>query len=177
MTGWFENIGQVRRVRAGLVEIEARFADPFAVIRDDGGDHLVDSRGRLMPKTFSAGAAEGFVVIVGARFERPGRPGQQWEGADVIAAMRLLRLVQDRPWREQVVEVDISRFMRESSVRLITDRGCTIVWGRAPGLETAGEVPAKRKLSYLDYHHEHYGHIDRGFVTELDITGDVVIGR
>jgi hypothetical protein len=38
-------------------------------------------------------------------------------------------------------------------------------------------VSAEQKLSYLDYHHQHYGHIDRGFLQEIDITGDVVIGR
>jgi hypothetical protein len=38
-------------------------------------------------------------------------------------------------------------------------------------------VSAEQKLSYLDYHNEHYGHIDRGFLREIDITGDVVIGR
>ena len=63
------------------------------------------------------------------------------------------------------------------TLRLLTDRGCAIIWGRAPGDESAGEVPAERKVSYLDYHHEQYGHIDRGFSRELDIRGDVVIGR
>ncbi|MHC4828128.1 MAG: hypothetical protein ACYTEY_16360, partial [Planctomycetota bacterium] len=30
-TGWFDDITQVRRVNSGLVEIDARFAQPFAV--------------------------------------------------------------------------------------------------------------------------------------------------
>ena len=33
-TGWFRAIDQVRRVDIGLVEVTARFARPFAVIRD-----------------------------------------------------------------------------------------------------------------------------------------------
>ncbi len=62
-------------------------------------------------------------------------------------------------------------------MRLTTDRGCTIIWGRAPGEEHGREVSARRKLDYLDYHHNQYGHIDRGFPRTVDITGDVVIGR
>jgi hypothetical protein len=76
-----------------------------------------------------------------------------------------------------VAEIDVSSYLNRDSIRLITDRGCVILWGRAPGEERGGEVSAEQKLSYLDYHHEHYGHIDRGFLQEIDITGDVVIGR
>ncbi|MCZ6736140.1 MAG: hypothetical protein O7C65_10165 [Planctomycetota bacterium] len=176
-TGWFQEVRQVRRVGAGLVEIDARFAQPFAVIRDADGDHLVDPRGRLMPKTFPVGGAEKFTAILGARSGRPAGVGQQWEGSDVTAALGVLRLIHAQPWRQQVAEVDLTHDLPELSIRLITDRGCTIVWGRPPGEERGGEVPATRKLSYLDYHYQHYGHIDRGFARELDITGDVVIGR
>ncbi|MHC4416392.1 MAG: hypothetical protein ACYS0G_14045 [Planctomycetota bacterium] len=180
-TGWFDEIPQVRRIGAGLVEINARFAEPFAVIRDGAGpntagrDHLVDARGRLLPRSFPAGRAGRFVAIVGARFKRPARPGLLWEGADVRGALRLLQLIHHRTWRDQVAEIDIAENMQQ--YRLITDRGCQILWGRAPDDERGREVPAPRKLGYLDYHHRQYGHIDRGFLKSLDITGDVVIGR
>ena len=75
-----------------------------------------------------------------------------------------------------MARIDVTRHWRDGSIRLVTDRGCTILWGRAPGEEQGGNVPASQKLSYLDYHHEEYGHIDRG-LQELDITGDVVVGK
>lgn len=182
-TGWFDEISQVRRVGTGVLEITARFARPFAVIREDAGpstpitDYLIDTRGRLLPRSFAAGGAGQFTAIVGARFGRPARPGQPWEGTDVVGALRLLNLIQGRPWRNQVAEIDVADLGEESSIRLTTDRGCTIIWGRAPGEEHGREVSARRKLDYLDYHHNQYGHIDRGFPRTVDITGDVVIGR
>lgn len=178
-TGWFEEIRQVRRVNQRLVEVDARFAYPFAVIRDAaaGRDHLVDPRGRLLPRSYPSGQTRSFAVIDGASFDRPPRQGELWPGADVTAALKVMHLIHDRPWRGQLVRIDISRYAKEASIRLITDRGCVVLWGRAPGEERGGEVTAQQKLSYLDYHHQHYGHIDRGFLQELDVTGDVVIGR
>ena len=182
-TGWFDEISQVRRIGTGMVAITASFARPFAVIRQDAGpgtpitDYLIDTRGRLLPRSFAGGGAGQFTAIVGARFGRPARPGQAWEGTDVAGALRLLNLLQGRPWRNQVAEIDVADLGQESSIRLTTDRGCTIIWGRAPGEEHGREVSARRKLDYLDYHHNQYGHIDRGFPRTVDITGDVVIGR
>jgi hypothetical protein len=95
----------------------------------------------------------------------------------VTAALKVLHLIHGRPWRSQVAEIDVASYLGRSSIRMITDRGCVVLWGRSPDDEQGGEVSAEQKLSYLDYHHEHYGHIDRGFLQELDITGDVVIGR
>lgn len=176
-TGWLDAVEQVRRMHGGVVEIRARFAEPFAVIRDRDGDHVVDPRGRLLPRTYPAGQAGPLMTITGVSADRPGHPGLQWEGADVAAALRLLEVIATRPWRGQVAAIDLSPQAGPPTLRLLTDRGCAIIWGRAPGDESAGEVPAERKVSYLDYHHEQYGHIDRGFSRELDIRGDVVIGR
>jgi hypothetical protein len=178
-TGWFDEIPQVRRVNRELVEIDARFAHPFAVVRDPDGtaDFLVDPRGKLLPRAFPAGRAEHFTAIVGVGFNRPAGPGQVWQGTDVAAALDILQLISRRPWRGQVAEIDMSSYLDRDAIRLVTDRGCVILWGRAPGEERGGEVSAEQKLSYLDYHQEHYGHIDRGFLQEIDITGDVVIGR
>ncbi len=177
-TGWFEEIRQVRRTSPSLVEVDGRLAVPSAVVRDGaGGDHLIDTRGCLLPRSYAEGGAGVFVAITGARLGRPGRFGEPWPGDDVAAAIQVLRLIQDRQWRKQIAEIDVSRFLGESSLALRTDRGCVIRWGRAPGAEGGAEVPAERKLEYLDYHYEQYGHVDRGFLRELDVTGDVVIGR
>jgi len=97
-------------------------------------------------------------------------------GTDITAALELVALIVDQPWRTQVARIDVTLHRKDGSLRIITDRGCTITWGRAPGEESGGDVPARQKLGYLDYHYQHTGHIDRGLV-ELDVTGDVVVGR
>ena len=173
-TGWFENVSQVRRVTSGLVTVDAEFAHPYAVIRDRTGDHLIDDHGRLLPLAFGVGEADGkFIAIVGARFDKPAQAGQPWEGTDVAAAMRLLRTLYEQPWWQQVASIDVSSYMNDQSLTLVTDRGCLITWGRIPSEEMAAEVPASRKLDYLQHHYARYGHIDRGFTT-LDIRTDTV---
>lgn len=172
-SGWFESIEQVRRIRTDLVQVRGTFVRPFAVIRDGEGDHLVDPHGRLLPRSYAHDEAEHFIVITGARFDRPQRPGVQWDGADITAALRLMRLIDSRAWLGQIIAIDAADyFSREDGGGLIilTDRGSRIVWGSAPGEETAGEATAEKKLSYLDYQADHQGHIDGGYSGELDVT-------
>ncbi len=66
--------------------------------------------------------------------------------------------------------IDIARFRQNRGLSLITDRGQRILWGRPPGEEAQGEVTVERKLYYLDYPYEHFGHIDSGYDGDLDIT-------
>ncbi len=180
-TGWFEDVTQVRRVEPGLVEIDARFAQPLAVARNpgDGRDWLVDVHGRLLPRNFDAGAW-GLGVMVGAGFASDGR-GRivAVEPRDAAAAGALLQRILPRPWHGQVARINLEHGAGDGALtlRLVTDRGCSILWGRPPGDEQAREVTADRKIEYLDYHYSQYGHIDRGFLRELDVTGEVVVGR
>lgn len=176
-SGWFDEIAQVRRIGKGLVHVSGTFVEPYAVVRDSDGDHLISPQGRLLPRSFPVGAARQFAAVTGARYRRPASSGVLWEGADVTAALRVLRLIDSKAWRTQIASVDVSRYLGEDVLSLVTDRGCRIIFGRPPGAESPGEVSAQQKIRYLDYHHEHYGHVDRGFPRDLDITGDVVIGH
>ena len=166
-TGWFESIAQVRRVEADLVEVHAVFAEPAAVIRDQEGDHLVDSAGRLLPRTYPHGGAQSQLVITGVHFDRPQRPGVRWDGADVVAALRLLRLIDQRPWRDQVAAIDANRFLEDETLLIRTDLGARIVWGSAPGEESALEVTAEGKLAYLDRAYADFARIDTGYSGEF----------
>jgi hypothetical protein len=176
-TGWFHDVTQVTRLAPGRIEIQARFVQPCAVVQDGHGRlHLVDAEARLLPRSYAADRAPRLPTIRGAGHGPPAAPGRRWSGEDVPAAIALLRLVRERAWLDQVDHVDVARHPRDGSLRLVTDRGCTIIWGRRPGEEGGAEVPASQKLGYLDYHFRNYGHIDRG-LKELDVTGDVVVGR
>ena len=62
-------------------------------------------------------------------------------------------------------------------MRLRTDTGCEIVWGRAPGTETASEVPAVQKLAVLQYAFDHAGRIDAGAAHAIDLRGDFTVAR
>ncbi|MEE8154704.1 MAG: hypothetical protein V3T53_07050 [Phycisphaerales bacterium] len=176
-TGWITRIHQIRRVTPELVQIDAQFAEPFAVVRDAEGDHLVDDAGRLMPRTFPLGGSAKLIPIIGVELDRPANPGSLWDGADLTAALRLLHYVNDKPWRSQTAAIDISGYLDGRPMTLLTDRGCEIVWGRGPNDDIAAEVSTEQKLQYLDYHYSEYGHIDRSFPRRLDISGPVVTGQ
>jgi hypothetical protein len=169
-TGWFDSVQQVRRVHAERIDIDATFVDPYALIRRGDDDHLVDDRGRLLPRRFPAGAAAHFIVITGARFPPPGRPGIEWDGSDVIAALRLHRVLDQQQWRDQVRRIEVTGFVNGRPLRLITDRGSVIVWGSPPGEEAPLESLTDRKLAFLNLHYRNHGHIDGGHAGEIDIT-------
>ena len=178
--GWIEQVRQVRRVGEQAISIEADFASPFAVVRDGEGDHLVDGKGKLLPLTIPAGSKHQLIAITNTHFPRPMRAGLLWEGMDVTAGLLVLEQIRDKPWLKQgqVVAIDLTGFMETGMVTLVSDRGCRIIWGSAPGKETALESLAKRKLDYLKYQYEQFGHIDLGHTGEIDLTGkDHVVKR
>jgi hypothetical protein len=176
-TGWFDSIDQVRRADEDVVEISATFVQPYTLIRDHAGDHLIDFRGKLLPKSYDRGARTQFhfITITGAHFDRPQSPGMQWEGADVAAGLKLAQVLDRQPWREQVREIDVSQCLKDGPIRLRTDAGCTIIWGGAPGEEPALEVLADGKIQRLNYLYERSGRIDAHQSAELDITGEKVV--
>lgn len=177
-TGWFEEIRQVRRSGADQIYVEGDWAVPFAVVREGGYDHLVDMRGRLLPRCYRPGTApRGLLHIEGALQARPQAYGTPWPGDDMAAAMSLARLVAETPWRAQIAWIDLGDTAQDGCLRLKTTRGCTVKWGRAPGREGAAEVPSKQKLEYLGWLHDHYGRIDAGCEDQLDLLTDYVGAR
>jgi hypothetical protein len=172
-TAWFDDIRQVRRTRADRLVVDAAFVRPFAVIRDETGDHLVDRTGTLLPMSYPVNADDAArasvrrFVITGVHFDRPARPGRSWEGDDVTASLRLLRLIDTRPWFSQVAALDAGRYLADGTLVIVTDIGARITWGSAPGEEPPGEVPSEGKIAYLDTAWEQFERIDRGHDGEL----------
>jgi hypothetical protein len=165
-SGFFTEIRQVRRERDNLVIVDGQYITPYALIRDADGDHPIDPFGTLLPN----GQAENFVVIRGVRFDRPVRPGLRWEGMDVDAALRLLRLLDRQPWRTQVAELDLSHYMHDGMVDIIATTGGRILWGSPPGDEKPLEAATEFKLKVLNMEYgQRSGRIDAGGPT-LDIT-------
>jgi len=176
-TGWFESVQQIRRRSAELVEVDAIFTEPFALIRDHAGDHLVDPEGRLLPVTWPHGSGSVLPVILRPSGDRPRHFGDAWPGADVSAALQVLKLIDNRDWRHQVVAIDVGGRGRTDLLRLLTCRHSSIRWGRPPGAEGSVEPTFAAKIAFLDHHHARYGHIDGGVDGELDISSDVAVVR
>jgi len=176
-SGWFSSISQVRRSAIDAVEVLGHWTEPTALVRDADGDHLIDAEGRLLPRSYRHGAAPSFPRIEGNTSPRPSVTGARYEGGEVLAALALLAVIEDRPWRTQIAAVDVSHFRREGVLKLRTSRDATILWGRPPGDRSAAEVPTRQKISYLQFFYDRFGRIDAVGDGTLDVTGDYVGSR
>jgi hypothetical protein len=173
--GWMPDVSQVRRTDIDEVVVEGAWAIPFALVCDAQGEHLVDTRGRLLPRQYPAGKGPRLMRITGASSPRPTAFGDAWQAPEVTAALRMAALMADRPWRRQVATVDMSAFGRDGTIRFCTDTGCAVVWGCEPGKETASEVPASQKLAVLQHAFDRTGRIDAGQSTSIDLRGDFTL--
>ena len=176
-SGWMTSVAQVRRSDVDEVIVEGTWAVPFALVCDADGEHLVDARGRLLPRSYPAGKGPRLLRIKGVDAPRPTEFGGTWRSDEVASALAMAATVADRPWRWQIAGVDMSGWSEDGLIRLQSDRGCTIVWGRAPGKETAAEVPAMQKIAALQAAFDRTGHVDGGARENLDLRGDVTVGH
>jgi hypothetical protein len=174
-SGWLTQVSQVRRSDVDEVVVEGTWAIPFALVCDAQGEHLVDTRGRLLPRQYPAGKGPRLMRILGASTPRPAAFGEAWQAPEVSAALGMAALMADRPWRRQVATVDMTAFSRDGTIRFATDTGCAVVWGRAPGEESASEVPSTQKLAVLQLAFDRTGRIDAGQPTSIDLRGDFTL--
>ena len=176
-TGCFTEVRQVRRTQASVVEIDAVFLEPYALIEDAEGTHLVDPSGALLPSFYQPGKGLHFIAITGVLFPRPQVVGDTWEGSDVIAAIELVGLLDRMPWRKQIARIDMTGFDRGRPIVLISDTGTRIVWGAPTGKERALEALSERKLAYLEHQFKRTGRVDGGEGGTLDVTSPNVMLR
>ncbi len=173
-SGWFESVQQVRRTGHGGISVTGEFAQPTAIVADRDGDHLIDSEGRLMPRSYGHGTAPAITRITGVTLPRPSRAGEVWQGADLVAGLEMAKLVALQRWRAQIASVDVSQYRDHQTLALTTVGGCRLNWGRAPGAEAAAEVPASQKLRYISMLQTQYGRIDAAGPASIDLSVDYV---
>jgi hypothetical protein len=175
--GWYTDVAQVRRSDVDEVIVDGTWAIPFALVCDAAGEHLVDTRGRILPRNYPAGRGPKLLRISGVAMPMPAAYGSVWPGDEVSAALAMASLVADRPWRAQIAAVDVSGWAKDGLLRMRTDRGREIVWGRAPGKESATEVPAIQKLAAMQMAFDRSGRIEGGAPNVIDLRGDLTVTR
>jgi hypothetical protein len=177
-SGWFERINQVRRIQQNIIEIDAEFVRPFAMIRGEDADFLVDPLGRRLPMQIeSSKPQEQFIVITGPQLRDPPRLGEHWPGSDVIAGLQLIRLVDAAHWRHQAAAIDVTNYQRHRTVAIITDHGTSINFEHAPGEEEPLELSADQKLQLLAHNYRTHGHIAGSQLADLRFSGGALYSQ
>ncbi len=155
-TGWFEGIDRVRRRAGGKVEVEGKWRVPVAVVRQEGRDLLVASRGEILRLPEGLPVSPGSMPIIfgpyspALRDEAGGlRFGEPWPGGDVQDAIRLIGLLRSRPGYERIIGVELADYMKTGRLTLVSDSGARFVWGSTLGRSAPGEAPAERRLANL----------------------------
>ena len=180
-SGWFEEVARIDRSADGTIVVQATLVTPFAVIRWDRTDHLVDEQGRLLDWTFERGTAGAQLpLLIGTGTAPPTSQdgeleyGAPWDHAeDVAAGLELARRIQGRPWMQAIQSIDISSYADHRCLWLRTERGPRICWGLAPNVRSAAEITPEEKIQFLDSIYGLHGPLDRINVPEIDVRHDV----
>lgn len=155
-TGWFTTPPVVGRSPGGLIEISGPWRALAAVVRRDGWDWLVSRDGALLPVRYPIGAAGALPVIVGVYAGGPTRSdgspafGSPWAGGDVPAAISLFDMLRTSERMNEVAHIDVSGYVPNGLLTIVTQGGARIVWGSSPGSAAPGEVPDAVKLERFD---------------------------
>ena len=167
---WISKVHSVHKFPDGRVEVSAEFRRPFALVRCENADDqdltVVDHEGVVLPvpPRHMPGA-----VLIGDVRSTPPEPGRKWDAEDLAAGLHLLRLLEDRPYCEEVTMIDVRNFdgryipgpeQPHLRIKAQTGRGrpTDIRWGRFPapdGLDYC--VSPERKLEYLDWYYQTNG--------------------
>ncbi|MFW5652478.1 MAG: hypothetical protein ACOC0P_00390 [Planctomycetota bacterium] len=141
------------------IVIRGAWRQPFALIRWNKRDHLVDANGILLPMTYAVGSVDELPVLVGVEQPAPARAGRKWKGQQVDDGLGLLRYLAELPggeryWLRDIAEVDVSNVDGRRSLlprlAIVGRGGYTIHWGRPVGKEQGIEQPAAAKVGMLD---------------------------
>ncbi len=155
---WVERVVRVEARRASGLRAELVFRQPVLEVRAAGvtpGQEawLVDGSGVVLPPN---GYRKPLPLLLLQKL--PHQPaGTVCADGVVSAAARTCAFLQSAQERLKLAVVESSR----DGLTLKTAAGSSVIWGHAPGDETAGEAPARSKLERLLYYCETHGDLDR----------------
>jgi len=178
-TGWFTEVKQVQWINDTEVLVRARYLIPYAKVEDQYGIIYIDVQGRRLPTRIGLIVKQNyhFITLTEPSYERPSRPGLQWNGGDIIAGLNVLKLIYNKPWATQVQAINLARWTAGETILLETDTPSVFIWGSSPGEEHGLEALADHKIERLNHIYTKYGRIDQGIEAEFDLTNTSAVIR
>jgi hypothetical protein len=178
---WVKSVKQVRRgytkSPGDTIEIDCEFRAPVAFVRDSVVQRywMVDATGVVLPESYREDELKRLGYgdearkqprqIVGVEAPSP-PPGQVWKGEDLVAGIEMVRLMFDKPYLNEIIEVDVANFAGRrdqnfAQIVLRTVKGTEVWWGRpvsAP--DNIAEISPQQKLATLEKLYQQFDRID-----------------
>jgi hypothetical protein len=152
---WIARVVSVRKRHPACVQVEVLYRQPVCMVKV-GGDLLpVDAAGVLLPRAdFSPVEASRYPLLVDIQTVPVGTVGECWGDARVVGGAEIAAAL-DEAWSQ----LNLARIApsnpsnpgaaAEETYLLFTRGGTRILWGRAPGAQAGGEIPAAEKVARL----------------------------
>lgn len=166
--GWVKRVNRVIVRPDGRVSILCDFREPAAYVEMGRSTcYLVDGEGVRLPGKYAVEDCEtsSLLMIRGVQEEEP-EVGESWNGEDLSSGLRLVSMLYQQPFRDQVASINVENFggrisPRQPHLVMATNRpGSRIWWGRPPNDESGIENTARQKLALLQQLYSEYGRID-----------------
>lgn len=166
--GWVKNVRRVIVRPDGRVSVLCDFREPAAYVAMGRSTcYLVDNEGVRLPGEYAVEDCESsrLLMIRGVAEPEPD-VGGQWYGEDLTSGLRLVSMLYQQPFRDQVASINVENFggrvsPRQPHLVMATNRpGSRIWWGRPPNDESGVENSARQKLALLQQLYSEYGRID-----------------
>ena len=166
---WIARVDRVsKRFPAGVdVHLEYRVPVAMVELHDGSGVLPVDEQAVLLPdRDFTVAEAERYPLIAEIYTKPPSAHGKRWGDAAVLGGAQIAASL-GSDWhtfgiaRIVPLERKPAKSGFEFTYALITKTGTRIDWGRAPGSDMPGEVPAREKIAQLKrYQTQNKGSLD-----------------
>jgi len=163
---WIAEVCRVTKHHPARVKVELVYRRPVCMVLASGELLPVDAEGVLLPTgDFSPVEAAKYPQLVGIETVPVGPPGTRWGEAKVAGGARIAAVL-GPVWQQ----LGLSRIVASSMVEigrddaytyeLFTRSGTRIIWGRAPGPDPPGEIPAVDKVAWLTRYYKENGTLD-----------------
>jgi len=167
-SNWIEGMPSVEWTSDGMIQVDAEWRVPAAVVRVGNREFIIDWNRIVLPLDYAIGESNQY-FFENADAQLP-RTGETWMGTDLEDGLKLLKIMGNEQLLEQVDGFDLGTAQQSGTIVIRTTRKAEVVWGAGPGRERPGELTTSEKLGRLKALHEDTGLIDGGFVM-VDISG------
>jgi hypothetical protein len=154
---WVARVDRVSKRFPSGVDVTLAYRVPVAMVElhDGSGVLPVDEQAVLLPtRDFTVEQAESYPRIAEIYTSPPPVVGTRWGDAAVLGGAQIAATLA-KDWKSfhfaRIVPIERkpARSGYEYTYRLFTHSGTTVDWGRAPGTDLPGEIPANEKLAQL----------------------------